>query len=105
LLLETLGERSLKDNPRLWEAFQHLRTARNEYVHNGVAQIGDEIITPDRVWTLLDRAREILDWIEDQLPPEERRPRCEVQHEYEFVRLVSKGQPEGSEPQNERDNT
>jgi hypothetical protein len=97
----------LKDNAELWEASQNIRTARNEYVHSGVARIGSDIVTPSRAGTLLQKAREILDWIEAQLPAERRRPRYEVQHEYEFMRLlISSAQPEGDvRPLDEQDET
>lgn len=74
-LLHGLSGRSLKEDDRLWQAFQNLRSARNTFVHEGRATIGTDPVTGERVSQLIALAGEIIDWIENLLPAEERRPR------------------------------
>jgi hypothetical protein len=44
---------------RLWEAFKNLRAARNSFVHEGVARIGQEPVTKVVAAQLIGRARDI----------------------------------------------
>jgi hypothetical protein len=74
-LLRELGGRSLKDEPELWQAFRDLHKARNSFVHQGRAVIGDQSVTSERVGQLLALTGTIIDWIEELLPEDERRPR------------------------------
>jgi hypothetical protein len=81
VLLGELGARSLKDDGRLWQAFQQLRAARNSFVHEGRAMIGrnrTEPVTDQKAKELALVAGEIIDFIEQQLPEPERRPRFDV---------------------------
>ena len=73
-LLPAVGGKSLKDETRLWEAFQNLRTARNKLAHEGVAKIGNALVDEPRARSLLEKADEIVEWVEVQLPAEKRRP-------------------------------
>jgi hypothetical protein len=79
VLLRTLGGRSLKDDPRLWEAGVHLRQARNTFVHEGQATFGKARtpVTRQKARELVAQAGEIIEFIEALLPEEERRPRFE----------------------------
>jgi serine/threonine protein kinase len=43
----------------LWEAFKNLRAARNSFVHEGVARIGQEPVTKVVAAQLIGRARDI----------------------------------------------
>jgi hypothetical protein len=43
-------------------------TARNKYVHEGVARVGRNLVTSERAGQLLGKVREILDWLEADLP-------------------------------------
>jgi hypothetical protein len=79
-LLFAITRRSLKTaEPRLWEDFQHLRRARNGFVHAGRAMIGKEEVDASRAAMLIGSADKILDWIEELLPTAYRRPR-HVEH-------------------------
>jgi hypothetical protein len=73
-LLEAVSGQSLKGESELWEGFQQLRAARNSFVHEGVAKIGDVPVEPRRAWQLIGRAQEIVDWIERLLPEDSQRP-------------------------------
>jgi hypothetical protein len=74
VLLRSLGGRSLKDDPALWEAFVNIRDARNSYVHEGRSIIGRNRapVTRTKMASLLGKCEEILEWL-DQLVPEESR--------------------------------
>jgi hypothetical protein len=76
-LLKALTGRSLKDEGRLWEGFQNLRSARNSFVHGGVAAIGkgDEV-TLAKATKLLQLATATVEWLEELLPIASRRPRA-----------------------------
>jgi hypothetical protein len=84
VVLSALTGRSLKDDNDLWAAFQNLRSARNKYVHEGVARIGESAVTFEQAAGLLVKVRQILDWLEADLPPAARRPRYEAQHKFEI---------------------
>ena len=74
VLLKALVNKSLKEQPPLWESFQHLRSARNSYAHEGVPMIGDAEVTLKTATYLLTQAKAVIDWAEQLLPPETRRP-------------------------------
>jgi hypothetical protein len=77
-LLGSLGGRSLKDVPDLWEAGVQLRQARNSFVHEGCALLGKKTkvpVTREKARELVVKAGEIIDFIEGQLPVDQRRPR------------------------------
>jgi len=93
VVLGALTGRSLKDDNDLWEAFQNLREARNRYVHEGVAQIGGQPVTSDQASNLVAKTRLILDWLEDGLPEEARRPRYERLHTFQIDRALTAPEP------------
>ena len=94
IVLAAVAERSLKSENDLWAAFQNLREARNKFVHEGLTSIGGQPVTPERTGLLLTKARAILDWIEDGLPEEVRRPRFERKHELQFMVPLTSPQDE-----------
>ena len=73
-LMQALGGRSLKNDVRLWEGYQNLRKARNSFVHEGRAVIGDKAVSKTRALELIGLATEIVDWIEAALPEAQRQP-------------------------------
>jgi hypothetical protein len=80
VLLSALSGYTLKSENKLWEAFDHLRQARNSLVHEGVATVGKDhrLVTVDRAYELIALAKEVAKWIESILPEAVRRP-VEVQ--------------------------
>jgi len=74
ILLKSLTGRSLKDEPRLWEAFKNLKTARNKFVHEGVALINRKPATPEAAAALVDQAGEVISFLESFLDDSLRRP-------------------------------
>jgi hypothetical protein len=77
LLAILYGRRLSVDTPALWQAFQSLKDARNHFVHEGRAVVGkrSQVVTPPKAAELLQKAVEVVEWIEEQLPEEHRRPR------------------------------
>jgi hypothetical protein len=73
-LARALSGKSLKDEPRLWEAFQNVRAARNGYAHAGKAEIGRKEVSRDQATELIGRVGGILEWVDALLPIEHRRP-------------------------------
>jgi hypothetical protein len=67
VLLRHFTGHSLKEESSLWEAFQHLRTARNTFVHNGVAQIGGKPISPTDAAKLVRFTQAIIHWVRELL--------------------------------------
>jgi hypothetical protein len=74
-LMRSLAGISLKDNKVLWTAFQEMRKARNSLVHTGAARTLDgKLVTNAVALELVQRADEIVSWIEARLPANLQRP-------------------------------
>ena len=73
-LLKVLAGRSVKDDAPLWESFKHLSTARNKFVHEGVATLAGRTVTQSDALSMVTRAKEIVRFLEQFLPEEARRP-------------------------------
>jgi hypothetical protein len=86
-LLEAVAGHSLKEDERLWNAFQDLRKARNSFVHDGQAAVDGVLVTADRASGLVRIVGEIIDWVEQLLPSQHRRPRYEGEGE-QFLQLT-----------------
>jgi hypothetical protein len=78
ILLRLLGGHSLKEEKSLWEAFKNLRKARNSFVHEGAAKIGDKAATEADARRLVASAESIIDWVKQWLPAEARWPEFEA---------------------------
>jgi hypothetical protein len=74
IVLKTLGGSSLKANARLWQDYQRLRWSRNAFVHEGRLEYDRQPLTRENADRLLRAAVEVLDFIEGQLPEDQRRP-------------------------------
>jgi hypothetical protein len=92
-LLKEFGH-SLKENATLWTAFQHLRTARNKFVHEGSATIGGEPVDEAAARLLVKRVDEIIAWVRQWVPVEVQWPTFEYSHiKSEFSHLIVKVAP------------
>jgi len=69
-LLKLLSGHSLREDPKLWEAFANLKTSRNSFVHEGIAKIGKKPITIDKARYLVASATEIILKVRSWMPPE-----------------------------------
>ena len=93
-LLRLFAGHSLKEDPRLWELFKNLRTARNSFVHEGVAKIGGVPVTNETALKLIGAAAEIIAKIREWIPPELHWPEFKhtIQVEVEKKLIKSEGQ-------------
>ncbi len=75
VFLKVLAGRSLKEDTKLWESFQSLRKARNNFAHEGKPVLGSLEVTAQRAMEFVAEAKGIVDWVENLLPDDLRRPR------------------------------
>jgi hypothetical protein len=69
-LMKFLTGHSLKDEPLLWEAFKNLKDARNAFVHEGIAKIGQTPVSTEIANKLIASASNIIAKIREWLPNE-----------------------------------
>lgn len=94
VLLRLLAGHSLKEDPSLWEAFRNLKTARNSFVHEGVAKVGGRPISSADSAGLVGRTSEIINWVKQWLPTELRWPEFQTSITFEFQqRLIGASNP------------
>src|SRR2546430_5920135 len=87
-LLRILTGKSLKVEVQLWEALQNLRKARNSFSHGGKPFIGNKEVTMELAYTLISRAKEIVDCVEALLPAVNRRPKLERLINFNFQKML-----------------
>lgn len=85
-LLKIIGNFSLKENKQLWEAFRNLKDARNSFVHEGIAKVGNNPVSGDQAKKLMTKANEIIKYIRDKLPKQLQWP----EYKYKIRVQVSK---------------
>jgi len=68
ILLRELTGHSLKDESALWKAFQNLKSARNAFVHEGTARIGEQEIREDVAAKLIQDANRIISKVREWTP-------------------------------------
>ena len=81
-LLRFFTGHSLKEDLLLWELFMNLKAARNSFVHEGVAKIGDVPVTNETASKLIGAAGEIIAKIREWIPQELHWP--EFKHTIQF---------------------
>lgn len=69
-LLKVLTGHTLKEDQKLWESFKHLKTARNAFVHEGVAKVGSAPVTLESAQKLIASASEIVARVRSWIPSE-----------------------------------
>jgi hypothetical protein len=69
-LLKHVTGHSLKEEPKLWEFFQHLKAARNSFVHEGLARIGRNSVDVKQTDLLVLAAGNIISKVRGWLPAE-----------------------------------
>jgi hypothetical protein len=74
VLLKHFCGHSLKDENSLWEGFKNLRTARNSFVHEGIARIGGAPIDKDQAAALVRNVDAVVSKVREWLPEEIRWP-------------------------------
>ena len=94
ILLRHFTGHSLKDNQALWKAFKNLRTARNSFVHEGIAKVGDKVLLHSDAENLVARANDIISWVRGCLPADRRW----LEFEPSITFQIEKGFPERPNP-------
>lgn len=85
-LLKLLCGHSLKERADLWEAAKNLRSARNAFVHSGVAEVGRTPVDEDRARAFIASAYLVEAQLRDWLPEELRWPIVQIPNAH--VQLV-----------------
>ncbi len=67
-LLKHFTGHSLKEEQRLWESFKNLKTARNTFVHEGVAKVGGSAVNREMASALVVLSFEITEKVKAWLP-------------------------------------
>lgn len=67
-LLKIMAGHSLKEEPGLWESFVNLKSARNSFVHEGVAKIGGLPIDAAKARQLILAAGGVVEKVHEWLP-------------------------------------
>lgn len=80
---------SIKDNEAMWEQFKHLRKARNSFAHDGIAKVGNEVVSTERCRGFIKTAQEILNAIKVELPEELKWPEFAHKIQLEFSKLIA----------------
>jgi hypothetical protein len=101
VLLKEFSGHSLKEDAVLWEAFKNLKSARNTFVHEGTATVGNAAITKDDARVLVARVDEIIAKIREWIPADMRWPVPEVKVQMEFSQTLI--EPSDKEVQPEQD--
>lgn len=73
-LLKLMTGHSLKEEPGLWQSFRNLRTARNNFVHGGRAEVGGTPLSLSQAQELVQNADKAIAWIRQWLPEDLRWP-------------------------------
>ncbi|WP_447940082.1 hypothetical protein [Pseudoxanthomonas mexicana] len=77
-LLAIMCGHSLKERSDLWQRYANLRTARNSFVHRGVASVAGTAVTRDEAKRFIECAEAIGDQVRDWLPEDKRWPRVQL---------------------------
>jgi hypothetical protein len=85
VLLKHFTGHSLKEEVQLWQAFKDIRTARNKFVHEGVARIGGQPVSADKASQLVSAAHDIIKAVRKWLPADKQWPQPEAKVSMSFV--------------------
>jgi hypothetical protein len=87
-VMHALMQTSLKDNAALWQAFKNVRGARNKFVHEGEARIGNMAVDAAKATELIQHSWQILEWLDTLVPAERRAFVTVVTPEVVFGRVL-----------------
>jgi hypothetical protein len=88
VLLKEFTGHSLKEDAVLWEAFKNLKSARNSFVHEGTARIGNNALTKDDAHVLVGRVDGIIGRIREWIPENIRWPVPQVNVNLEWSQML-----------------
>jgi len=87
-LLKVFTGHSLKENG-LWDAFMNLKTARNKFVHEGIAKVGGAAVSPETAGRLVGGAFEIVATVRGWLPPDLQWPVFKHEVKFEAIKKLT----------------
>jgi len=93
-LLKMLAGSSLKDEIELWEAYKNIKKIRNGFVHEGKLELGDIPVDIYLAGQLIEKAKRIIEWVEQFLPIELIRPKAEEHAQVQFTKIIQAGEEE-----------
>ncbi len=93
VLLRCFTGHSLQDEPALWEAYRNLKSARNAFVHNGNATIGNTPVDAETANKLIGKAGEIIDKVREWLPEHLQWQTYKFNYNIEVSKIVGGGYP------------
>lgn len=88
-LLKVLTGHSLKEDNALWEGLKNLRSARNSFVHEGIAKLGREKLSVKEVLPMIGRAEAIVSKIREWIPEECRWPVIEHSITFQMSKIIA----------------
>jgi hypothetical protein len=88
--------KSIKENNDIWEAFKHLRKARNSFAHDGISKVGDTEVTPGKAREFIVKAKEIINYIKNEIPKELHWPEFKHEIRITFAQQLMKSEDESS---------
>lgn len=97
-LLAAFCGKSLKSDIELWQKFKNLKTARNNFVHEGEASVGGAPVTAAQASEYIAIAEQITSQIREWIPDDMRWPVFEHNIQIRFVKRIS-STPEQEEPE------
>jgi hypothetical protein len=90
-LLKILIHHSLKEDSQPWGLFMNLKTARNSFVHEGVAKIGRLPIDDVRARQLILAAGDIIAKVREWLPKDMLRPSFAHTIKLNVLKIIPQG--------------
>jgi hypothetical protein len=88
VLLKQFAGHSLKEDQALWESFKNLRSARNTFVHEGVARVGKAPLTKDAAAVLVNCVNDIIAKVREWIPEDLRWPVPQVKVDLEWTHVL-----------------
>ncbi len=88
-LLKFYTGHSLKEEKGLWESFKNLKSARNSFVHEGIAKIGQTPVSNETARNLVVAAFEVISKVKGWLPKELHWPEYKHQVKIEIVKRLT----------------
>lgn len=89
VLLKEFTGHTLKEDNKLWAAFQNLKNVRNTFVHTGIAKLGEGVVSSNDALQRIGDAESIVLKIREWIPEKHRWPLIEHSIEIQFIKLIS----------------
>src|SRR5436309_1808983 len=97
VLLRCFTGYSLKSERQLWDSFMNLKSARNSFVHEGVARVGGAPVSVDDAKKLVDAASNVISKVREWLPEELHWPVFRHQVQIEMFKRLQRETPQPPE--------